>query len=556
MRSSSVDNILADYADQSFGASVRAANVSAASAVAECVRSSLGPRGMDKMIVPQHFSTTGNIVVTNSSVTILEEMKLENPVADMFAEIALEQQELVGDGTTTSVLVAGELLIEAAELIQEGFHPSTIVSGYQRASRIALEELEGSTLGADKISNIPQTLVMTAMVGKSGGGDKQLIARQVLEALDRTADNDDDSIKMITTRGGRIEDTSVHNGVIIDKERVQAAMPETLSDASVALLDGGVQFDEHSMVPKVDTDKEFRIEDSEVYSAVVEREKERVMEMAKKAVETGANVLFARRFVDDLPHQFFADHDVLVVRHVDIEDLEYLSRATGAEIAKGVDELSADGLGHAKSVSHEEIGEDRMIRLEGTTDSSMSTILVRGGTEHVVEEVERMIENGLAVGRLALNDGRVVPGAGAIEMELSKAVRDRATEVSSREQFAIESFADALEAVPRTLAANAGHDRLDTVLELRTRHDRGETAAGVGQDDQPIIDAVEHGVIEPLAVKEQAIKTAAQVVAMVLRVDGLISTESLDDAELNDVADRVEQGQTKEEAIEEVVEQR
>jgi len=546
----SSEGILADYAEESYGAGVRATNITAAIAVAESVRSTLGPQGMDKMLVDKTYDITGDVVITNDGATVLDEMEVENDAATLAIELAQAQEEDVGDGTTTAVLYVGQLLKEAGDLLEEGIHPSTIVGGYRTAALQARSRLE--TLADELELDDPVAAVTTAMDGKSGGTDKEPLARLVVDAVDRIVEADGtldtDNVKLISRTGKSVEDSQLVEGTILEKERVHENMPRSVSDATVALYDGEIRSRHEN--------EEFTVTDPDAYHSIVERERESIKSRAAEFVEIGADVVFVRTFLDDYAQQVLADHGILAVRQVDLSDLELLSRATGAEIVGDLEALSPSDLGYAGTVRQRELGGREMIQVTDVEDAKSVTLLLRASTEHVLEEFERTIEDGMAVAELMKSDGRALPGGGATEIELARDVRSTATGVSGREQLAVEAFADAVETVPRTLAENAGLDRIDTIAELYAAHSEGEIESGVLGVEGRVGNAVEAGVIEPFAVKQRALESAAEIATLLLRVDGQIRTEPLTQDEEDELVERVEAGEDREKAKRQVLKQR
>ena len=546
----SSEGILADYAEESYGASVRATNITAAIAVAESVRSTLGPQGMDKMLVDKTYDITGDVVITNDGATVLDEMEVENDAATLAIELAQAQAENVGDGTTTAVLYVGQLLEEAGDLLERGIHPSTIAGGYRTAALQARSRLE--TLADELELEDPIAAVTTAMDGKSGGTDKEPLARLVVDAVDRIVEADGtldtDNIKIISRTGKSVEDSQLVEGTILEKERVHENMPRSVSDATVALYDGEIRSRHEN--------EEFTVTDPDAYHSIVERERESIKSRAAEFVDVGADVVFVRTFLDDYAQQVLADHGILAVRQVDLSDLELLSRATGAEIVGDLEALSASDLGYAGTVRQRELGGREMVQVTDVEDAKSVTLILRASTEHVLEEFERTIEDGMAVAELMKSDGRALPGAGATEIELARDIRSAATGVSGREQLAVEAFADAVETVPRTLAENAGLDRIDTIAELYAAHSDGEIESGVLGVEGRVGNAVEAGIIEPFAVKQRALDSAAEIATLILRVDGQIRTEPLTQAEEDELVDRVEAGEDREKAKRQVLKQR
>lgn len=503
-------------------------NIAAAKAVADAVKTTLGPRGMDKMLV----DSIGDIVITNDGVTILEEMEIEHPAAKMMVEVAKTQNEETGDGTTTSVIIAGELLKKAEELLDQEVHPTVIARGFKIAKEEAMRILEkiSEPVTLDDLEKL-EKIAVTAMSGKSVEKASPKLASLVVDAVRTVAEKKDgkivadtENIKRVKKHGAPSEETELIRGIIIDKEVVHPAMPKTVKDARIALLDTALE------VKEPETDAQIRITSPDQMQAFLEQEQKMLKEMVDKVVASGANVLFCQKGIDDVAQHFLAKKGILACRRVSKSDMESLAKATSGKIVSNLDDLSEEDFGYAKLVEEKKIGTEAMVFIKGCKDPKAVSILVRGSTEHVVDEVDRSIEDAVGAVASALDLGKIVPGAGAPEAEVAKRLRDFAERFSGREQLAIRAFADALEIVPRALAENAGLDPIDILVQLRASHEQGKSTYGVNIFEGRIEDAFEYGVIEPLKVKTQAITSAAEAAEMILRIDDVISAGKLSKA--------------------------
>ncbi|MFQ5976082.1 MAG: thermosome subunit alpha [Candidatus Hydrothermarchaeales archaeon] len=517
--------ILKEGAERTRGRDAQRTNILAAKVIAQSVKSTLGPRGMDKMLV----DTLGDIVVTNDGVTILKEMDIEHPAAKMMVEVAKTQDDEVGDGTTTAVVIAGELLKKAEDLIEQEIHPTVVAQGYRAAADKAVEIL--NNLAIDIKVEDEETLkkvTMTAMTGKGAEKAKNELASLVVEAINAVAEEEDgkvtvdlDDIKVEKKEGGSIEDTELIKGVVIDKERVHTSMPRTVKKAKIALIDTAIE------AKKTETDAKIQITDPQQLMAFVEEEERLIKKMVEKVKASGANVLFAQKGIDDLAQHFLAKDNIFAVRRVKKSDMEKLSRAIGARIITTLDDLNADDLGDAGVVEEVKIGGDEMTYIRECKHPKSVSILIRGGTEHIVNEVERALDDALGVTKSAVEDKKIVTGGGATDIEVSKELRNYAKTVGGREQLAIEAFASALEVIPRTLAENAGLDPIDVLVNLRSQNEKKGSKIGLDVFDGKAKDMFKEGIIEPLKVKTQAINSASEVAVMILRIDDVIAASSL-----------------------------
>ncbi|MCX8179298.1 MAG: TCP-1/cpn60 chaperonin family protein [Candidatus Aenigmarchaeota archaeon] len=508
------------------GKSAQENNIAAAKAVADAVRTTLGPKGMDKMLV----DSIGDIVITNDGVTILEEMEIEHPAAKMLVEVAKTQNEEVGDGTTTAAVIAGELLSKAGELLEQNIHPTVIIRGYNLALKKAIEILEGMAKPISiKDKEMLKKIARTSMSGKSGYGNLDKVGDLIVEAVTMVAEEkngkiviDRESIKREKKQGGSSEDTELIKGVIIDKEVVHPGMPKLVKEAKIALVDAALE------VKETETDAQIQITDPLKLQAFLEQEEKLLKDMVEKIAKTGANVLFCQKGIDDAAQHYLAKKGILAARRVKKSDMEALAKATGGRIVTNLDDLESKDLGYAKLVEEVKIGDEQMVFVRDCKNPKAVSILVRGGTEHVVDEVDRAIED--AVGALvsAIEVGKIVPGGGAPEAEIARGLRKYAETLKGREQLAVNAFADAVEIIPRSLAENAGLDPIDTLVALRAEHERGNIQMGVNVYEGGVIDMLKEGVIEPLKVKTQALKSAAEAAEMILRIDDVIAASKIE----------------------------
>jgi len=501
-------------------------NIAAAKAVADAVRTTLGPKGMDKMLV----DSIGDIVITNDGVTILEEMEIEHPAAKMLVEVAKTQNEEVGDGTTTAAVIAGELLKKAGELLEQEIHPTVIIRGYNLALKKAIEILEKMAKPISiKDKEMLIKIARTSMSGKSGYGNLDKVADLVVEAVTMVAEEkngktkiDTENIKREKKQGGSSEDTELIKGVIIDKEVVHPGMPKTVKNAKIALVDAALE------VKETETDAQIQITDPLKLQAFLEQEEKLLKDMVEKVAKSGANVLFCQKGVDDAAQHYLAKKGIMAARRVKKSDMEALAKATGARIVTNLDDLEEKDLGHANLVEEQKIGDEQMIFVRDCKNPKAVSLLVRGGTEHVVDEVDRAIEDAIGAVSSAIELGKVVPGGGAPESEVAKGLKKYAETLKGREQLAVNAFADAMEIIPRSLAENAGLDPIDTLVALRAEHERGNSQMGVNVFDGGVVDMLKEGVIEPLKVKTQALKSAAEAAEMILRIDDVIAASKLE----------------------------
>ncbi len=492
-------------------------NITAARAVANAVRTTLGPKGMDKMLV----DSSGEVVVTNDGVTILSKMDIEHPAANMIVEVAETQEDEVGDGTTSAVVLAGELLKLAEELVDQDIHPTTVADGYRRATVQAGEILEDRAIDVDaQDEDTLQQVAMTVMTGKSAEDARESLAELVVAAI-QAAEEDGgvnlDAIEVRTAVGRPASESELVSGVLIEEEPVHDGMPTTVSDAAIALLSTGIEIQE----PEIDA--EIAVDDPEQLREFQDAERASLRERVDHIVEAGADVVFTTGDIEDAAAEYLNQAGVLAVEDLDDEDLGRLGRVTGAQLATTATDVTADGLGHAEEVYTDTVEDEDVVFVTGGDAAEFVTILLRGGTEGAVDEIERAVLDSLHAVRVAIESGQILPGGSAPEIELSLGLRDYAESVGGREQLAVEAYADAIEVIPRTLAENAGLDPIDALVSLRARHDEGDTTTGLDAVTGDIIDMYEEGVVEPLPVKRQALESAAEAAVMILRIDDVIS---------------------------------
>ncbi len=513
--------ILPEGTLRSKGKEAQRNSIAAAKAVADAVRTTLGPKGMDKMLV----DSLGDVVITNDGATILKEMQIEHPVAKMMVEVAKTQDEEVGDGTTTAVVLAGELLKKADDLLEQDIHPTVITRGFRMAKFKALEILDSISKKVEiKDRETLEKIANTAMTGKSAEKASRELAELSVSAIQKIAETnegkttaDTENIKIEKKQGGSITDTKLINGVLIDKEVVHSAMPKTIRNARIALLDAALE------VKELESDAKINIDSPEKMQAFLEEEEKMLKDMVEKIAKTKANVVFCQKGIDDTVQHYLSKHGILAARRVKKSDMEALAKATGANIISNINDLSDSDLGMAGIVEERKVAGDRMIFVEECKDPKAVTILIRGGTEHVIDEVERAVEDAIKGVAAALELSRIVPGGGATEIEVAKELRKYADSFKGREQLAVMAFADAIEVIPRSLAENAGLDPIDKIAELRSYHEKNKPPFGLDVFSGKIQDMTKLGVIEPLKIKLQAIQSASEAAEMILRIDDLIS---------------------------------
>ena len=493
-------------------------NIAAGKAVAKAIRTTLGPQGMDKMLV----DSMGDVVITNDGLTILQEMEIEHPAAKMMVEIAKTQDEEAGDGTTTAVLVAGELLTMAENLIDQDVHPTTIVEGYRMARKRAEEILTETSFEVSlEDTQLLQNIASTAMTGKGAETVKEQLSSLIVEAVKMSADDqgkvDVRDIKIEKMVGGSAEDSMLIRGIVLDKERLHPSMPDTVPDAKILLLNAAIEF------KAIETDAEISITHPDQIQAFVEKEEDIQKALVDRIIGSGANVVFCQKGIDEFAGHHLARAGILAVRRLKKSDMEKLSEMTGATIVSSPDAISGDDLGFAGKVEAKRLSGTDMIVVSECTHKEAVSLLIKGGSSHTVDETIRAVEDGVRGVCVALEDNRFVAGGGASEVELSRRLRKFGSDVGGRAQLAVEAYADAFLAVPRTLAENAGLDPIDMLALLRTSHEQEGRTNGLDLETATPIDMKEAGVIEPLRVKMQALSSATEAAVMILRIDEIIA---------------------------------
>ncbi len=511
--------ILPEGTQRTTGKNAQKNNIMAAKLVAETVRTTLGPKGMDKMIV----DSMGDITVTNDGVTILEEMQIEHPAAKMIVEVAKTQEAEVGDGTTTAVVIAGELLKKAEGLLEQEIHPTVIARGYRLASEKAQELLKKM---AEKVTandeDLLKKIAMTAITGKGAESAKELLANIAVTAVKRVIEQKDgltfdkENIKLEKKAGGALEDTELIEGVVLEKEAVHPGMPKNVRNAKILLLDVALE------IKSTEIDAKISITDPSQIQAFMDQEEQMLRKMVEKVVNSGANVVLCQKGIDDVAQHFLAKKGIYAARRVKKSDLEAVERATGAKLVSNLDDLSPEDLGKSGLVKELKIGDDEMTYITECENPKSVTVLVRGSTTHIVDEAKRALSDAIGDVAAALKVGYVVAGGGSTEVELSRNLRKYSESLSGREQLAVNAFAEALEVIPRTLAENSGLDPIDMLTELKAAHDKGQKWAGLDVFNAKIVDSWTNGVIEPLKIKTQAISSASEVAQMILRIDDVI----------------------------------
>ncbi|MEM2129710.1 MAG: thermosome subunit beta [Candidatus Bathyarchaeia archaeon] len=497
-------------------------NITAARAVAEVLRTTLGPRGMDKMLI----SGLGDITITNDGASVLKDMDIEHPAAKMMVEISKTQDDMVGDGTTTVVVLGGELLKKAEELLDQDVHPTSIVSGYRKAAAMAIKILNEISEEVDpNDSEILRKIAETSMSSKAVGYEKGHLAEVVLEAIKQITEQrgdkkiaDIDQVQIVKKVGKSLFDTNLVKGVIIDKEVAHARMPKRIENAKICLVNAALE------IEKTEFSAEIRIRDPTQVKAFMDQETQMLSKMIDKIKKSGANVVFCQKGIDDVAQHFLAKEGILAATRVKESDMEKLARATKAKVVVNLDDLKPEDLGEAGLVEERKIANDKMIFVEGCKDPQSVAILVRAGLERMVDEAERALKDALSVVRNVVEHNKIVAGGGAVEAEIARQLRDYVPKVSGREQLAVNAFAESLEIVPWTLAENAGLEPIDIVSELRAAHEKPRGATiGVDVFSGKVTDMRKKGVIEPAIVKEHAIKSASETACMILRIDDIIA---------------------------------
>jgi thermosome len=516
--------VLKEGANRSRGREAQHNNITAAKVVAESVRSALGPKGMDKMLVDNF----GDVTITSDGRTILDEMDVQHPAAKMLVEVAKTQDNEAGDGTTSAVIIAGDLLGRAEELIDKNIHPTVIIDGYKKASEKALETLNKIALHFDlsKSKDYLKQTAVTSMASKLVAEYKECLGDMVVKAMleiaekqpDGTYKVDIDDVKVEKKTGESLGDTKLVNGIVIDKEIVHSGMPKRVENAKIALIDASLEND------KPEIDSKINIEDPTQITAFLKQEEDMLREMVEKIATTGANVAICQKGIDDMAQHFLAKKGIIAIRRAKKSDMEKLARAIGGKIVSDIDDISSTDLGYAALVEERRIGDDKMTFVEGCKNPKAVTVLIRGGTERLINEAERSIHDALCVIRDLIQDPQVVAGGAAPEMEMANSLKKYAQTLPGREQLAILVFAEALESIAVTLSENAGLDPIDILSELRSKHEKGETWAGIEVNSGKVQDMTKAGVYEPVAVKRQIIKSAYEAASLILKIDDVIAS--------------------------------
>jgi thermosome len=517
--------ILKEGTTRSRGKEAQRNNIMAARVIGEVLKTTLGPRGMDKMLI----DSLGDITITNDGATILKEMDVEHPAAKMMIEIAKTQDDMVGDGTTTVVVLASELLKKAEELLDQNIHPMILVAGYRKAVQKAIEIMARNAVAIDaEDQQMMMKVALTSMGSKAVGGAKEHFAeiaieavKQITQKLENKTIADIDNIQLVKKTGKSLIETQLIRGIIIDKEVVNSGMPKKIENAKIALIDMALE------IEKTEITAEIRIHEPNQMKAFLDQEDNTLKEMVTKIKASGANIVFCQKGIDDMVQHFLTKEGIMAGRRVKEGDMEKLARATGGRVTSNLNDLKATDLGFAGLVEERKIGDDKMIFVEKCKDPHSVAILIRAGLERMVDEAERVITDALSVISDVTENNKIVAGGGAIEIEIAKELRDYSTKVGGRQQLAVEAFADAVEVIPRTLAENGGLEPIDILIALRQVHDKEDGKyIGINVFTGRLQNSIENGVIEPVVVKEQAFMSAAESAAMILRVDDVITAKS------------------------------
>ena len=513
--------ILKEGSSRSRGKEATHGNITAAKIVAESVRTALGPKGMDKMLVDNF----GDVTVTSDGRTILDEMDIQHPAAKMLVEVAKAQDNEAGDGTTSVVIISGELLSKAEELTDKGVHPVTIIDGYKKAAEKALETLGKIAIEIDPNSPVYlKKAAMTSIGSKIVADYKEQLADLAVKAMREVAEKDGDKwkvdvddVKVEKKTGESLAATSLVNGIVLDKEVVHSGMPKRMEKAKIALLDTSLENE------KTEIDAKLNIEKPEQIEAFLNEEEAMLKEMTEKITKAGANVVICQKGIDDMVQHFLARKGVIAIRRAKKSDMEKLAKATGGRIVTKLDEIKTEDLGYAALVEERRIGDDKMTFIEGCKNPHAVTILIRGGNERLIAEAERSIHDALCVVRDLIQEPKILAGGSAPELEMSKVLRKFAESLPGKEQLAVQAFAESLESIAVTLAENAGLQPIDVISDLRSKHDAGETWAGIEVREGKIRDMSKVGIFEPLTVKKQIIKSAHEAASMILKIDDVIA---------------------------------
>ncbi len=517
--------ILKEGTSENKGRDAQRNNIFAAKLIAEIVKTSLGPRGMDKMLV----DTLGDVTITNDGATILKEIDVQHPAAKMIVEISKTTDNEVGDGTTSAVVLAGALIENAEELIRDNVHPTIIVDGYRKAATKSLQALEKLAIKVQPddrkwLVKIARTSMASKLVSKESDQLAELAADAVLAVAEKVGDSykvDIDDVKVEKKPGSNLRQTQLIKGIVLDKEVVHAGMPKRIESAKIALLNSPLE------IEKTEFDAKINISDPSQIKKFLDEENAMLKGMVDKIVDSGANVVICQKGLDDISQHYLAKNNILTVRRVKESDMTKLAKATGGRVVTNLDDLSEKDLGKANLVEERKVEEDKWVFVEGCRNPKAVTILVRGGTQRVTDEAERSMHDAIMVVKDVIEHPSVVVGGGAPEAELAYHLRDWANSLSGREQLAVQKYADALESIPLTLAENAGMDPIDTQVEFRAKHGQGKKWFGVNVLAGKCGDLEAEEVFEPAAVKEQIIKSATEAACMILRIDDVIASSKM-----------------------------
>ena len=511
--------ILGEGAQRSTGRDAQQSNIAAGKAVAESVRTTLGPKGMDKMLV----DSSGTVVITNDGATILDEMDIEHPAAQMLVEVAETQEESVGDGTTTASVLAGQLLVRAEELLSQDVHPTTIAEGFAHARAIALDAIDDLTIDGDIDDETLRQVARTSMTGKGTGHlSADELAGYVVSAVRRVESDgsvDRDDIRVHTQVGASAGATELVDGVIVESDVLRETMPRTVDDATVVVLDAALE------PRQTNADVEYAITDVGQLDEAIAAEESELSSYAEALIDAGVDVVVATKNVDDRVAEHLDRAGIVAFADVSKSDARAIATATGSAIVGDVRDVATDDFGFVESLRVERFGDDELVFVEGDSVAESVTLLVRGGTEHVVDELERALGDALDVAIVALTKGGVVPGAGMTEIRVADVIRGAAAGTEGRAQLAVEAFADALDVLPRTLAENMGMDPIDAMVELRAANESGDAGIVSAGETGIVTDPLERGIVDPAAVKREAIDSATEAATMIVRIDDVIATE-------------------------------
>ncbi|MFA5868289.1 MAG: thermosome subunit beta [Candidatus Bathyarchaeia archaeon] len=514
--------ILREGTERSTGNDARGNNIMAARIVAGVVKTSLGPKGMDKMLV----DSFGDVTITNDGAAMLKEMDIQHPAAKMMVEVSKTQDNEVGDGTTTVVVLAGELLGKAVDLMDKKVHPTVIIDGYRDAQEQALKVLDEIAIKVkprdrETLKRVAKTTMSTKLVSGHSGHLSETAVDAILQVAEEANGGwkvDLDMVKVEKKPGGSMTDTALIRGLVIDKEVAHSDMPKHVHKAKIGLLDAAMEIEKTEFTSKIS------IETPDEMQAYLDQEEKMLRDMVKKVKDAGVTVLFCQKGIDDMVQHFLAREGIMAARRLKKSDMEALAKATGAKVVSSVDELSASDAGYAEAVEERKIGSDKLLFVEGCKNPKAVSILIRGGTERIVDEAERSIHDALCVVKDVVETPKIVAGGGAVDIEIARRLRAYAEKLKGRERLAVAAFADAIEVIPMTLAENAGMDPIDAMAELQSRHAKGEKWAGVEALEGRISDMEKIEVIEPMVVKAQAIKSATEAATMLLKIDDVIAS--------------------------------